>query len=174
MDAADALAQASPGLSCEVRSEPCSLLLTRVERGTSEVVTNHGVTRVPTWRFFADDLTSPLEVVAAAPSDLGTAADPLPPERSFQDGLLPGDWVTQHSEVSLVVGITSGTCDLDLQAHVWQGPDAVVVGGTSETPNRDCNSRSLTTPATVTLTAPLAGRPVVGVATGRTLSYPRP
>ncbi len=155
--------------------ERCGLSVTRADRGTASVLTNRGAMTVPVWRFTGPGIDEPLVVVSVSPQALTEAPGAGGAGPSTQYGVLGAADATVTGARSLTVTVYSGMCDVDLQAHVWEADDVVVVGGTSGGWGGVdvCPSALVGTPAAVTLSRPLAGRPVVDVLSGRLLG-PRP
>jgi hypothetical protein len=95
---------------------------------------------------------------------------------SPQDGdLLGAASATATGPTSLTVRVYSSACEVDLQAHVWEADDVVVVGGTTGGWGgvATCPAMLMATPAVVRLARPLDGRPVVEVVSGRLLGPER-
>lgn len=158
---------------CGGASQPrCGLTVTGAARGTFDVLTNHGEVRVPVWRFTGLGIAEPLTVVAVSPADLASAPGGAAVDQPTDGNLLGASDLRATGPSTLTVDIYSGMCDENMQAHVWEADDVVVVGGTSSgwaDGVGACPSALIATPATVTLAGPLAGRPVVDVISGRLL-----
>lgn len=155
----------------EPGQEPCGLSVTSAARTSASVLTSRGTMTVPVWRYTGPGIDDPLVVVAVPPGFLteapGTGDAPSP-----QDGdILGAASATATGPNSLSVRVYSGACDVDLQAHVWEADDLVVVGGTTGGWGGvdACPAMLMATPAEVRLTRPLDGRPVVEVISGRLL-----
>lgn len=155
--------------------ERCGLTVTGAERGSVSVLTQRGAMTAPVWRFTGSGIDDPLVVVALPPGVLteahGAGGAPSP-----QDGdLLGAASATATGPTSLTVRVYSSACEVDLQAHVWEADDVVVVGGTTGGWGgvAACPAMLMATPAEVRLARPLDGRPVVEVVSGRLLGPER-
>lgn len=169
----EALALVTPMQPCGGDQQPhCGLTVTRAVRGTFDVLTNHGEVRVPVWRFTGPGLAQPLTVVAVATQDLASVPDGAAVTQPTDAGLLGASDLRTAGPSTLTVGIFSSMCDVNLQAHVWEADAVVVVGGTTSgaaSTGAACPAALITTPTTLALAEPLAGRPVVDVISGRLL-----
>lgn len=159
-----------PTTCAEIPDAECRLLITGAELETIPVETYDGTARVPAWSFTVEGLSHRIHAIAVPPSVLGPAPQLFHPEGLEQapPALSGGEEVTGVDGSTLRITIGHGACDTNVRAHVVEYPDLVVVGGTHDLPPTGtmCVAMLVTTPATLTLGAPLADRAVVSAHSG--------
>ncbi|WP_076260541.1 hypothetical protein [Intrasporangium flavum] len=148
---------------------PCPVV-NRADLGRVTLATSRGPASVPVWRFWADGLTTPYQVVAASEASLPD----LPLTMVFDDydyHVLGAAWARGRPGNGVEVAVEHGSCDLQIVSHVLETPDLVVVGGSSQPwTGGTCHAAGHATPSLVPLSRPLGTRPVVDVQTGRFLT----
>jgi hypothetical protein len=153
-----------------IPASSCRLTITAASSTTAKVDTSSGPAAVPAWTFTARGLSRPIVVIAVPEDVLKTPLEPVPPAGlPDPDGaLLEVGSLTRVEDNTLTFNLSHGTCEPDLQAHVLELEDLVVIGGThapipAGTP---CSDVGHSTPAVVHLTAPLGTRAVISASTG--------
>ncbi|MDV3220161.1 hypothetical protein [Intrasporangium sp.] len=170
----EALARAledSTGTCAGVPEADCGITLSGASLTTARVATNEGEVTVPAWSLTGDGLSRPIVVVATGPGPLQLldrdASPPgLPPAGP---GLNSADTLDAVSGRAITVQIGHSACDRDLQGHVVEFADLVVVGGTHTPPEPGtmCTAQYLSAPTVLQLEKPLGDRIVVDVLSGR-------
>lgn len=163
--------EVSDATCADLPAVDCSLTLTGATLTSAEVSTSAGPATVPVWSFRAEGLSHPIEVVAVAPGVLVPRTDPTSPTGLAQAGptLDPADSLVGVDGATITIRIGHGACDGELQAHVVEFDDLIVVGGTHTPPpaGTACPAIYLSTPSALTLTKPLGDRVVIDVVTGQ-------
>ncbi|MER6595414.1 hypothetical protein ABT214_26895 [Micromonospora purpureochromogenes] len=157
-------------VSSPVATACVPLTVTAVRLGTASVRTSRGVADVPAWLFTVEGLAAPVARVAVAPQSVTPVPEPTAPAPPA-----PVDVVgAQHTErvdgtrLTYVLGV--GACDTGITPLVQEREDLVVVGGGVVRASGVCTDQLKLEPVTVTLSAPLGGRPVLDVLTGQVLT----
>lgn len=157
-------------------SAVCRLAITGVSLGTAVVDTTSGSATVPVWSFTVKGLSIRIVVLAVPKDVLKTPAMPVPPAGlpSPPTRLLNVGRLTRVEGNTLSFDLHHGACDRDLQSHVVEFDDLVVIGGTHAPEESEaCIAVLRSTPTTVTLSAPLGTRAVISATTGTRL-FPDP
>lgn len=147
-------------------------IVSKVEPGTTTILTSRGEATVPTWKFTVIGLREPIVRVAVDPTDI-SAMPELPPidgRGSWTGATSVEGWqAIKGTSVTLALGL--GACDKDPRGLVWENDDVVVVGGsvTPPDPGTACTAQLIITPVTVTTKAPVGTRPILDVLSGRAL-----
>jgi hypothetical protein len=152
---------------------PCIVLnVTGVEAGTVTVMTSRGPARAPAWLFQVAQLDEPVARVAVAPEAVVEVPRPPMPTYPYQPGLANAFDLTAVDGVELGYRVGVGACDETPEPLLYETADVVVVGGSTRTRAgvTACTDQLLLEPVTVTLAAPLGGRPVLSAA-GEPLTY---
>ncbi|MGB2569425.1 hypothetical protein ACPFP2_13370 [Micromonospora citrea] len=160
-------------VSSPVATACIPLTVTAVRLGTAGVRTSRGVADVPAWLFTVEELAAPVARVAVAPQSVGALPEPTAPARPAPDGVVAAQHLraTDGATLGYVLGV--GSCDTGITPLVRERDDVVVVGGAVTRSTGVCNEMLKLEPVTVTLTAPLGGRPVLDVVTGQVLTEQR-
>jgi hypothetical protein len=154
-----------------IPASKCRLTITGASLRTADVDTSNGPATVPAWYFTAKGKSRPMVVVAVSEDVLKPVVQPVPPPGlpKLEPGLLGGASLTRIEGSTLTFLLSHGICDSDLQAHVLEFDDLVVIGGSHGPPLAGVGCGALVaplTPAVVTLTEPLGDRAVISAATG--------
>lgn len=152
-----------------VGDTPCPLVMTSARLGTLKVETNRGPATVPAWEFSAAELVTPHVVVAVDPAALGDLPEPVFESSDWPHTLSSAERLLAVQRSSLSVMITFGACETDRAVHVHEADDVVVVGGSHTPTGGICHAIGYNADATIPLSEPLGGRPVVDVIRGRIL-----
>jgi len=163
----------SPGGVTSTGLGPCTALtVTGARLSTAPLRTSRGVATVPVWLFTVEGLSGPVGRVAVSPDAVGQIPEPpaLPS--------LPADARLEAAQDLVGVGGESlrfrvgvSPCDKDVRARVLEDDGVVVVGASfSRTYGSPCPAIMMLDPVRVTLAAPLGGRLVVDVVTGRPMA----
>lgn len=153
---------------------PCTALtVTGARLATAPLRTSRGVATVPVWLFTVERLSGPVGQVAVSPDAVSQVPQPpaLPPLPAGSR-LAAAQDLTGVGGESLRFRVGVSPCDRDVRARVLEA-DGVVVVGASVTRSNDgspCPAIMMLDPVRGTLAAPLGGRLVVDVATGRPLA----
>ena len=153
---------------------PCpALTVTGARLSTATLRTSRGVATVPVWLFTVAGLSGPVGQVAVSPGAIGLVPEPpaLPP-LPMGAPLAAAQDLTGVGGESLRFRVGISPCDKDVRARVLEADGLVVVGaavspGDSGSP---CPAVMMLDPVRVPLAAPLGGRLVVDVVTGRPLA----
>ena len=159
-----------------VPASKCKLTITGGSLKTVDVDTSAGRATVPVWSFTAKGLSRPIIALAVPAAVLKPLVEPPPLAglATLDRDLLSVGRLTRVDASALTFNLHHGKCDPDLRAHVVEFEDMVIIGG-SHSARRGgvCPDVGMSTPATVTLTAPLGTRAVINAATGTRLTlYP--
>lgn len=160
----DGWATSAPRTAC------LALTVTGVTFGAVPVHTSRGEAQVPAWLFTIEELATPVARLAVASTAVTPVPEPAAPPRPLPDGLVAAQDLAEVDGTALTVRLGVGACDTGITPLVWEGPDAVVVGGGVTRSTGVCPDLLKLEPVTVTLTAPLGARPVLDVFTGGPLS----
>ncbi|MEU5942619.1 hypothetical protein ABZ807_26395 [Micromonospora sp. NPDC047548] len=152
------------------------LTVTAVTLGTAPVRTSRGLADVPAWLLTVEELAVPVARVAVAPQSVTPVPEPTAPARPAPADVVGAAGVVgaEHTErvdgtrLTYVLGV--GACDTGITPLVQEHEDAIVVGGGVVRATGVCTDQLKLEPVTVTLSAPLGGRPVLDVLTGRVLT----
>jgi hypothetical protein len=146
----------------------CKLVITGVSLGTAQVDTTKGSATVPVWSFTAKGLSRHILVVAVGKDVLKSPVQPVPPAGLPEPKpvLLRVGSLTRVEGNTLTISLNHGACDPDLRAHVVEFDDLVVIGGSLGKLPGACVAVLRSTPAVITLTAPLGDRAVIDATTG--------
>ncbi|TCC04365.1 hypothetical protein [Kribbella soli] len=158
-----------------VPAAKCKLTITGASLKTADVDTSAGRATVPAWSFTVKGLSRPIVALAVSSAVLKPLVDPapLPGLAPLDRNLLPIGRLTQADDNTLTFNLHHGKCDPDLQAHVLELEDMVIIGGSHSPVRGGCVDVGLSTPATVTLTEPLGDRAIISAGTGARLTvYP--
>ncbi|WP_134002651.1 hypothetical protein [Kribbella sp. VKM Ac-2566] len=150
----------------------CKLTITGGSLKTVDVDTSAGRATVPAWSFTAKGLSRPIVALAVSAAVLQPLVDPapLPGLAELDRNLLPVGRLTKVDGNSLTFNLHHGKCDPNLTAHVVEFEDMVIIGGSHSPLKGGCVDVGLSTPATLTLTAPLGDRAIISSSTGARLS----
>jgi hypothetical protein len=165
---------ASPGGVTSSSLGPCTALtVTGARLSSAPLRTSRGVATVPVWLFTVEGLPLPVGRVAVSPDAVGQASEPpaLPPLPAGTR-LVAAQDLTGVGGESLRFRVGVSPCDQDVRGRVLEA-DGVVVVGASVTRGNDgsaCPAVMMLQPERVTLGAPLGGRLVVDVVTGRPMA----
>jgi len=176
LNARHALAAAIGTTKTNCRGIPaasCLLTITGASPGTTEVVTSKGPATVPTWSFTVKNLSRPIVVIAVPEEILRTPVEPIPPPglTKLEPGLLQVQSLTKADGNTLTFVLGHGRCEPNLQAHIVEFEDLVIIGGShAPPPTTGCDDAGASTPATATLTTPLGNRPIITASTGTRLT----
>lgn len=153
----------------------CKLTITAGSLKTVDVDTSAGRATVPAWSFTAKGLSRPIVALAVSAAVLKPLPQPtpLPGLAKLDRDLLSVGRLTRADDTKLTVTLHHGQCDPNLQAHVVELEDMVIIGGSHSPLKGACADVGLSTPATITLTTPLADRAIISADTGTRLTvYP--
>lgn len=148
-------------------------IVSKVERGTTTILTSRGEATAPTWRFTVVGLDEPIVRVAVDPADITTMPELAPVDgRSSWTGATSAVGWQAIKGTSVTVALGLGACDKDPRGLVWENDDVVVIGGsvTPPDPGTACTAQLVVTPVTVTTKAPVGARPMIDVLSGRALT----
>ncbi|MEH0844468.1 hypothetical protein V6U81_18975 [Micromonospora sp. CPCC 205711] len=159
-------------VSSPVSTACIPLTVTAVKLGTAPIRTSRGVAEVPAWLFTVEELSTPVARVAVAPQSVTPVPEPTEAPRPAVDGVVGADHTQRVDGARLTYVVGVGACDSGLTPLVQERDDVVVVGGGIVRATGICTSQLKLEPVTVTLKAPLGGRPVLDVLTGRVLGQP--
>ena len=146
------------------------LTVTAVRLGTASVRTSRGVADVPAWLFTVEGLAAPVARVAVAPQSVTPVPEPTAPARPAPEGVVGAEHTERVDGTRLTYVLGVGACDTGITPLVQEREDVVVVGGGVVRASGVCTDQLKLEPVTVTLSAPLGGRPVLDVLTGRVLT----
>ena len=165
---------ASPGGVTSTSLGPCTALtVTGARLSSAPLRTSRGVATVPVWLFTVEGLPLPVGRVAVSPDAVGQAPEPPAlPSLPADTRLVAAQDLTGVGGQSLRFRVGVSPCDQDVRGRVLEA-DGVVVVGASVTHGNDgsaCPAVMMLQPERVTLGAPLGGRLVVDVVTGRPMA----
>ncbi|GAB2663550.1 hypothetical protein [Kribbella swartbergensis] len=176
LDPRTALTQAigTPYDNCgnvQIPASKCRLTITGASLTTADVDTSNGPATVPAWSFTAKGKSRPMVVLAISEDVLKPVVQPVPPPglAKLEPGLLGAERLTRIDGNTLIFTLSHGGCESDLRAHVLEFDDQVVIGGSHGPLRSSAACAALvaySTPAVVTLAAPLGDRAVISAATG--------
>lgn len=157
-------------VSSPVATACVPLTVTAVKLGTAGVRTSRGVADVPAWLFTVEELAAPVARVAVAPQSVTPVPEPTAPTRPGPDGVVGAQHTERVDGARLTYVLGVGACDTGITPLVQERADVVVVGGGVVRATGVCTDQLKLEPVTVTLKAPLGGRPVLDVLTGQVLT----
>jgi len=164
---------ADPDTPTSDQPVPCIVLtVTGVEAGTVTVATSRGPARAPAWLFRVAELDEPVARIAVAPEAVVEVPRSPMPTFPYHEGLATATVLVAHDGAELTYRVGVGACDEPPEPLVYETPDVVVVGGSTRLQPgvTACTDQLLVEPVTVTLEAPLDGRPVLSAA-GEPLAF---
>ncbi|MEV0805247.1 hypothetical protein [Micromonospora sp. NPDC050200] len=157
-------------VSSQVTTACVPLTVTAVTLGTAPVRTSRGLADVPAWLFTVEGLAAPVARVAVAPQSITPVPESTAPARPAPAGVVGAEHIERVDGGRLTYLLGVGACDTGITPLVQEHEDAVVVGGGVVRSTGVCTDQLKLEPVTVTLSAPLGGRPVLDVLTGRVLT----
>lgn len=164
----------APGAVTSTASGGCTALtVTGARLSSAPLRTSRGVATVPVWQFTVAGLPGTVGQVAVSPDAVGQVPEPPPlPPLPAEAGLAATQDLTGVGGESLRFRVGVSPCDKDVQARVLEADGFVVVGATVSRSDdgSPCPAVMMLDPVRVTLGAPLGGRLVLDVVTGRPLA----
>ena len=140
------------------------LTVTAVTLGTAPVRTSRGEAQVPAWLFTVEELATPVARLAVAPTAVTRRprADRAGPAAAGRRGRRPGPRSRRRRPADRAAR-RRRLRHRDHAAGAGAADDVVVVGGGVTRATGECIALLKLEPVTVTLKAPLGGRPVLDV-----------
>ncbi len=152
-------------------SNPTALTVTGVRLGTTPLLTSRGRATVPAWLFTVAELPAPVARVAVAPTSVAAVPEVTVPAAAASAPFVGAQRLTGVDGNRLAFTIGIGACQTGPRGLVHETDDLVVIGGDPGTAEQgDCTALLVYEPVSVSLAAPLGGRPVIDAVTGRLLS----